>query len=95
MFTRNLTRAVPVLGAERAGPGVFEYPPLIRLLGHVATRSKRHSKERKKSLQNLRLFLGQVEGQVTRGHKRSNFAFSAFFYKSAHNSGTGRATAPL
>ena len=47
-----LTRAGPLLGAERAGRGggVFEHPPrLTRLMGHVATRGKRHSKERQKS----------------------------------------------
>ena len=85
---------MPVLGAERAGPGVFEQPPLTRLLGRVATRSKRHSKERKIVTKLLRSFLGQVKGQVTRGHQRSNFAFPTFFYKSAHNSGTGRDAAP-
>ena len=42
----KVIRAGPLLGAERAGPGVFEHPPLTRLMGHVATRSKRHSKER-------------------------------------------------
>ena len=30
------------------GGGVFMPPPLTRLLGHVATRNKRQSKERKK-----------------------------------------------
>ena len=44
-----LIRAGSVLGAERAGPGVFEYRPLTGLLVHVATRGKRHSKERNKS----------------------------------------------
>ena len=39
----TLTRAGPLLGAERAGPGG------VWLMGHVATRGKRHSKERQKS----------------------------------------------
>ena len=46
------TRAGPLLGAERAGPGggCLNTPPrLTRLMGHVATRGKRHSKERQKS----------------------------------------------
>ena len=42
----KVTRAGPLLGAECAGPGVFEHSPLTRLLSHVATRSKRYSKER-------------------------------------------------
>ena len=47
--THNLNRAGPVLSFERAGPGrVFEHPPLTRLLGHVSTHGKRHSKERQK-----------------------------------------------
>ena len=32
--------------------GLLRAPPLSRLLGHVATRGKRHSKERQKSLRN-------------------------------------------
>ena len=47
-----LTRAGPVLGAERAGPEVFEHHPLTRFLSLVATRSKRHSKERQKAWRN-------------------------------------------
>ena len=55
-------------------------PPLSRLLGHVATRGKRHSKERQKPLRNhFGHFLGQVKGQVTRGHQRSNFAYFNIF----------------
>ena len=72
----NLTRAGPLLGAERAGPGgeCFNTPRLTRLLGHLVTCGKRHSKERKKSWRNcFGHFLGQVKGQVTRGHQRSNF----------------------
>ena len=30
------------LGAELAGPGVFEHPPLTRLLGRLTKRGKRH-----------------------------------------------------
>ena len=75
--------------------GVWTPSPLTRLLGHVATRGKRHSKERQKSLRNcLGHFLGQFIGQITRGHPRSNFAFLTFIYKSTHNSETRRATAP-
>ena len=38
-----------MLGAERAEPGeVSKHPRLTRFLGHVATCSKRHSKERQK-----------------------------------------------
>ena len=37
--TRNLTRAVPMLGAKRARPGCLStLPPLTRLLGHAGTR---------------------------------------------------------
>ena len=48
---RLLTRAGPQLSAERAGPwgGLFEHLPLTQLMGHVSTRGKRHSEERKKS----------------------------------------------
>ena len=28
IFTYFITRAGPLLGAERAGPGVFEHPPV-------------------------------------------------------------------
>ena len=52
-ITVFLTRAGPLLAAERAGPGVFEHLPLTRLLGHVATRGKRHSKEHKKIIKKL------------------------------------------
>ena len=73
----ELTRAGPLLGAERAGPGggVFEHPHrLTWLMGHIAARDKRHPKERQKSWRNcFGHFLGQVIGQVTRGHQRSNF----------------------
>ena len=54
------------LGAERAGPGVFEHHPLTRLLGHVATRGNRHSKEHQRSWRNCCHFLVQVKGQVTK-----------------------------
>ena len=48
---RSLARAGPLLGAERAGPGggCLNTPRLTPLMGHVATRGKRHSKERQKS----------------------------------------------
>ena len=90
-----LTRAGLLRDAKRAGPGVFDPLPLTRLLGHVVTRGKRHSKEHKKSFINcFRNSLGQVNVQVTKGHQRSNFAdFNIFFYKSAYNSGTRGATA--
>ena len=97
-------------GARRrtSWPWVFEHPPLTRLLDHAVTRGKRHSKEpvncpfkrahskeRLKSWRNcFSHFLGQFNGQVTRGRQRSNFAFSTFFYKLAHTSRTRRATAP-
>ena len=62
------------------GGGAFSRPPLTRLLGHVATHSKRQSKERQKSWRKeFGKFLGQVKGQVTRGHQRSNFAVSTSF----------------
>ena len=84
---------VPGRGGE-----VFEHPSPVNSapgLCYIATCGKRHSKERKKSWRNcFGHFLGQVKNQVTRGHQRSNFVISAFFYKSAHNSGTRRATAP-
>ena len=50
-ITYRLTRAGPLLGAERAGQGGCLNPPprLTRLMSHVATRGKRHSKERQKS----------------------------------------------
>ena len=50
ILNQLLTRAVLVACVFRvvlAGGGVFT-PPLTRLLGHVATRSKRQSKERQK-----------------------------------------------
>ena len=81
----GLTRAGPLLGAERAGPrGCLNTPTrLTRLLGHVATCGKRHSKERQKSWRNwFSHFLGQVKGQVTRGHQRSNFAVFNIFLQS-------------
>ena len=46
----GLTRAGPLLGAERAGPGgCLNTPSLTRFLCNVATRGKRHLKERQKS----------------------------------------------
>ena len=43
----NPRRAAARRRTRRAG-GVFEHPRLTRLLGHVAARGKRHSKERQK-----------------------------------------------
>ena len=44
-FLGVLTRAEPVLGAEHAGPGIFDPASTInRLLGHVAAHRARHSK---------------------------------------------------
>ena len=69
----NPRRAAARRRTRRAG-GCFNTPRLTRLMGHVATRGKRHSKERQKSWGNcFGHFLGQVKGQVTRGHQRSNF----------------------
>ena len=87
-----LTRVGTVLGTELAQPREVHPPPLTRLLEHVATRSKRHSKERLKIMTKLlRSLLGQVKGQVTKGQI---LPLSTFFYKSAHNSGSRRFTAP-
>ena len=77
----NPRRAAARRRTRRAG-GVFEHPPprLTRLMGHVATRGKRQSKERQKSWRNcFGHFLGQVKGQVTRGHQRSNLAYFNIF----------------
>ena len=47
------------------GRRVFENPLLTLILGHVATRGKRHSKERQKSWRNcVDHFLGQVRSKV-------------------------------
>ena len=55
------------------------------LLGHVATRGKRHSKERHKSWRNyFNHFLGQVKVPVTRRHQRSNFACFNIAYQHAY-----------
>ena len=60
-------------------------PPLIRLLGHVATRSKRHSKERTNHDETVSIIFGQLKGQVTRGHQRSNSAaFNIFVSTNQH-----------
>ena len=69
-------------------------PPLIRLLGRVATRSKWHLKERQNHDQTTSVIcLGQIKGQVARGHERSILVCFNFFFldKLAHNSGTRRA----
>ena len=77
---KTLTHAELVLGAERDGPGVFEHPPPNSALGPVATRGKRYSKERQKSLRScFSNFLGQVKGQGALGHQRSNYAFFTIF----------------
>ena len=66
--TARVTHAGPLLGAERAG---CLYPPLTWLLGHVATRGKRHLKKHKQSWRNcFRHFLIQVKCKVTRGQLR-------------------------
>ena len=69
----------------------FEHPRLTRLLGNVATRRKRHSKERQKSTQLVRSFFRSGH----RGYPRSNFAVFDIFSTKRHNLGTRRATAPL
>ena len=73
---------------------MFQHPPpLIQLLGHVATHDKRHSNERQKSLPN---WFGHFfrSGQRS-GHQRSSkvklYRFKHFFYKYVHNPGAGRA----
>ena len=51
IFLFLLTRAVLVACIFRVvlgGGGAISRPPLTRLLGHVATRGKRQSRERKK-----------------------------------------------
>ena len=64
----------------RAGPEVFEHSPLTRLLGHVATRGKRHSNDRQKTLRNYcGHLIGKVKGQVARGNRRSNLALFNVF----------------
>ena len=89
----NPRRAAARRRTRRSG-SVFGHPRLTRLLGHVATRGKRHSKERQKSWRNcFSHFLGQVKGQVIRVTKGRILLISIFFYKAAHNSGTRRATA--
>ena len=52
------------------GGGCLNTPPLLtRLLGHVAIRDRRRSKECQKWGRNhFGHFFGQVKGQVTRGH---------------------------
>ena len=96
----NPRRAGVLLGAERAGPrgwGVWTLHRLTRLLGHVAARGKRHSKERQKLWRNwFGHFIGQVKCQVTRGHEMSNLAYfniinRPIYDKLAHNTGTRRA----
>ena len=61
--------------------GVINDPPITRLLGHVATHGKQYSKECKKSWQS---YLGQVKGQVTRGHQRSKWAYINIFLTNWH-----------
>ena len=63
----------------RPGEGLVGPPPLTRLLGYVATRGKRHSKERQKSLLNcFGHFLGQVKGQVTSDQMPQKVKFCHF-----------------
>ena len=74
----NPRRAAARRLARRAGGGGVW--TLTQLLSHVASRGKRHSKERQKAWRNcFGHFLGQVKSQVTRGNQRSNFAFFNIF----------------
>ena len=69
---RLLTRAGPVLGAERAGSGVFDPPPpLTRLLGHIniETQGKQHSKVSKIM---AKLFCSFFRSGQKPGHQRSS-----------------------
>ena len=76
----NPRRAAARRRTRRAGGGCLNTPRLTRLMGHLATRGKRHSKERQKEWRNcFGQFLGQVKGQVTRGHQRSNLAYFNIF----------------
>ena len=62
-------RAAARRRTRRAG-GVFEVwtPPLTRLLGHVATRGKRHSQERQKSWRSCYSHFGFIQKSC---HQRS------------------------
>ena len=74
----RLTRAVPVLGAERAVPGGgVQTPPLLtRSLDVVAGNGKKRSKARQKSCRKyISHFLPQVKIEVTRGQKGSKSRF--------------------
>ena len=57
---------------------LFEHPPphLTRLLRHVATRGIGGVRKSVKNNDEMTsVVLGQVKGQVTRGHQRSDFAY--------------------
>ena len=67
------------------GVGIDSPPSLTRLLSHVETCSKRGSKEREKHDETTSvMFLGQVKGQVTRGHQWPNIAFFGHFSTNSH-----------
>ena len=95
----SLTRALlgPYIFHHLMGRGSWD-PPLTRLLGHVATRNKRHSNERQINNKKLLvIFLGQVKGHVTKGHQMSNLAYFNIISRPifdklalAHNSVTRR-----
>ena len=87
------------LGAELAGPGVFEHPPLTRLLGRLAKRGKRHSELRRASKIMTKLLqpsFGSGKKSGYQSPEATNGQILPFqhFYKSTHNSRTRKATAP-
>ena len=71
--------------AAGAGGRGAEHPPATsNSAPGPSTRLKRHSKERQKSRRNW-FFFGQVKGQVTRSHQKSNFAvFNISFSTNRH-----------
>ena len=81
----------------RPAGGCLNTPLLTRLLGHVATSGKRHSKARQKSFRNyFDHFFAEVNIEVTRGQHRSNFpVFGIFIQKSLDISKTMRARKKL
>ena len=94
-MNKYLTRAGPVLGVKGPGPGGGWTPPLTRLLSHVATRGKRHSKERQNDNETVAAIFrsGKRLGHL-RSPKVKFYLLNICFYKPAHNSGTRRTTAP-
>ena len=94
-----LTRAEPVLGAERTGlGGVLELgtppPRLTRLLGHVATRGKLHSSVRDHDETTSVIFYVRSRVRSPEAIKGQILRFSTFSDKSANNSGTRRVKTP-